>query len=55
MNLLKWMLATALVLDAALMLTGTVNAASSSPEQTVGFAVDSSSGSTPFNLASSAR
>jgi hypothetical protein len=55
MNLLKWMLATALVLDAALMMTGTVSAASSSPEQTVGYTVDSSSSSTTYNLTPSAR
>jgi hypothetical protein len=51
MNLLKWMLATALVLDAALMLTGTVNAESSSPDQTVGYTVDSNSNSSiAYNL-----
>ncbi len=55
MNLLKWMLATALVLDAALMMTGTVSAASSSPEQTVGFTVDANSSSTAFSLTPSAR
>ena len=55
MNLLKWMLATAVVLDVALMMTGTVNAASSSPEQTVGYTVDSASTSTAFNLNPSIR
>ncbi len=39
MRLLKWMLATALVLDAALVMTGTVNV-STSPDQSVGYSVD---------------
>jgi hypothetical protein len=55
MNLLKWMLATAMVLDAALMMTGPVSAASTSPDQSVGYSLENTSFSNPAGLAPSTR
>jgi hypothetical protein len=55
MGLLKWMLATAMVLDVALVMTGTVHAEATSPDQSVGYAVENTGYASLLGLAPNTR